>query len=290
MTLEMDHISGLPDEVLSHILSFLPTKLAALTSVLSTRWRNLLTLVPNLDISSHNMIVQLDGSVSCVIYDDLNRWIRNVLRRGVSDLELFIFGEDGRDDLDYFLPQEMFVSRTLVKLKLSDVQWWPGAEGTFLPKRKTLVISRDLRCMDKLEMLLPAFPVLEELYVKNILWKPWGDTVSSASLKKLTLHAEGCESMTRLFLWDSISREDKDLWLTSCPLKKIQIESCGGTTGEMRMVKHLLESSPCLKEMKIFAFKDYHTDIFDFVVKMVNLCNESYRVVVFNFLCVIHRI
>lgn len=45
-------------------------------------------------------------------------------------------------------------------------------------------------------MLLPAFPVLDELYVKNILWKPWGDTVSSASLKKLTLRAEGCESMT----------------------------------------------------------------------------------------------
>ncbi|CAN7132064.1 unnamed protein product, partial [Brassica rapa subsp. narinosa] len=69
---------------------------------------------------------------------------------------------------------------------------------TFLPKLKTLVTSRDLRCAckDKLEMLLPAFPVLEELYVKNILWKPWGDTVSSASLKKLSLHAEGCESMT----------------------------------------------------------------------------------------------
>lgn len=100
--------------------------------------------------------MQLDGSVSCVIYvairkedmygtmrsfmafmdrvlalqgdlsikkvslkcknyvhpDYLNRWIRNVLRRGVSDLELFIFGEDGCDDLDYLLPQEIFVSRT----------------------------------------------------------------------------------------------------------------------------------------------------------------------------------
>ncbi|KAH0863029.1 hypothetical protein HID58_080240 [Brassica napus] len=262
MTLEMDHISGLLDEVLSHILSFLPTKLAALTSVLSTRWRNLLTLVPNLDISSHNKIVQLDGSVSCAIYgairkddmygtmrsfmafmerdwlcrcknyvhpDDLNRWIRNVLRHGVSDLELFM----------------KMVVMILIIFCLK--------RCTFLPKLKTLVISRDLRCKDKLEMLLPAFPVLDELYVKNILWKPWGDTVSSASLKKLTLRAEG-------------------------------------TTGEMRMVKHLLESSPCLEEMKIFAFKDYHTDIFDLVVKMVNLCNESYRVVVFNFLCVIHRI
>ena len=73
MTLEMDHISGLPDEVLSHILSFLPTKLAALTSVLSTRWHNLLTLVPNLHISSHNKIVQLDGSVSCAIYGAIRK-------------------------------------------------------------------------------------------------------------------------------------------------------------------------------------------------------------------------
>ncbi|XP_048622746.1 putative F-box protein At3g58950 [Brassica napus] len=188
MTLEMDHISGLLDEVLSHILSFLPTKLAALTSVLSTRWRNLLTLVPNLDISSHNKIVQLDGSVSCAIY-----------------------GAIRKDDMY-------------------------GTMRSFMA-----FMERDWLCR-------------------------------------------------RLFLWDSISREDKNLWLTSCPLKKIQIESCGGTTGEMRMVKHLLESSPCLEEMKIFAFKDYHTDIFDLVVKMVNLCNESYRVVVFNFLCVIHRI
>ncbi|KAF3496993.1 hypothetical protein DY000_02053759 [Brassica cretica] len=257
MTLEMDHISGLPDEVLSHILSFLPTKLAALTSVLSTRWRNLLTLVPNLDISSHNKIVQLDGSVSCAIYGAIRKEdMYGTMRSFMAFMER-----------DWLCRSFSYFAKMVVMILI-----------IFCLKR----CSRDLRCKDKLEMLLPAFPVLDELYVKNILWKPWSDTVSSASLKELTLHAE------RLFLWDSISREDKNLWLTSCPLKKIQIESCGGTTGEMRMVKHLLESSPCLEEMKIFAFKDYHTDIFDLVVKMVNLC--CYRVVVFNFLCVIHRI
>lgn len=230
----MDHISGLPDEVLCHILSFLPTKLAALTSVLSTKWRNLLAFVPNLDITCPIKIVPVDSidygipkenmygtmrsfrgfidrvlalqgdssikkvSLKCINYihpDHLDRWICNVLRRGVSELETVIYDQDGDDDFNYLLPQEMFVSRTLVKLIFSNVDWWPGAEGTFLPKLKTLVVN-GFFCSDKLEMILPAFPVLEELYIKDIVWRGSGDSVSSASLKKLTIHALGCESMT----------------------------------------------------------------------------------------------
>lgn len=52
----IDIISNLPREILCHILSFLPTKYAVGTCILSTKWKNLYSLIPNL-------IVQLDDTL-----------------------------------------------------------------------------------------------------------------------------------------------------------------------------------------------------------------------------------
>lgn len=48
-----DIINGLPDPLISHILSFLPTKTAASSSVLSKRWRFLFASATNLDFESN---------------------------------------------------------------------------------------------------------------------------------------------------------------------------------------------------------------------------------------------
>lgn len=47
----IDHISGLPDAILGHILSFVPTNSSVKTSILSKRWQHVWTKVPALDFT-----------------------------------------------------------------------------------------------------------------------------------------------------------------------------------------------------------------------------------------------
>uniref|UniRef100_A0A2N9G528 F-box domain-containing protein n=1 Tax=Fagus sylvatica TaxID=28930 RepID=A0A2N9G528_FAGSY len=60
----IDKISNLPDSILCHILSFLPTIEAVATSILSSRWTPLWTLVPNLDFDVDELNETLTSSSS----------------------------------------------------------------------------------------------------------------------------------------------------------------------------------------------------------------------------------
>ncbi|XP_023634418.1 F-box/LRR-repeat protein At5g38396 [Capsella rubella] len=225
----MDPLSNLPDEVLCHTLSFLTTKEAALTSVLSKRWRNLIAFVPNLDIDDSvflhpeegkqeryeilqsfmdfvDRVLALQGnsptkkvSLKCVSMHDSNRvddWISNVLRRGVSELDLSIYVTM---DEYVLLSTKCFECRNLVKLRLESlcigyqpdricsdpVGWLAG--GVFLPMLKTLVMKAVGFYVD--EFFLKALPALEELVMVDVFWF-WNDTdvtVSNANLKTLTM-------------------------------------------------------------------------------------------------------
>ena len=232
----MDRISSLPDELLCHVLSFLPTKNAALTSVLSKSWLNLWKLVPNnihiddslflhpqdgkgereemqrsfVDFVDRVLAVQGDSpinnfSLKCISGrvhpDTVNRWICNVLERGVSDLNLFTdFSYEDTEEDGYRLPRELFFSSTLVKLKLRSehcVDWWWRrwficSSFFSLPMLKSFDIDSELVLCGEIEDFIPSFPVLEELRMATVEWREPYVIVSSAILRKLILHGTGC--------------------------------------------------------------------------------------------------
>ncbi|KAJ1700400.1 hypothetical protein LUZ63_000179 [Rhynchospora breviuscula] len=82
--LEVDWISSLPDEVLTHILLFLTTKEAVQTCILSKRWRNTWAALPTLDFNINEFwIDDLDGEHTD---DDGER------RNSMARFEQFVYG------------------------------------------------------------------------------------------------------------------------------------------------------------------------------------------------------
>ncbi|GFP88701.1 putative F-box/LRR-repeat protein at5g41840 [Phtheirospermum japonicum] len=61
----IDRLSALPEGIICHILSFLPTKTSLSTSILARRWRFLWARVPNLNFDSTNH--QSETSFSSII-------------------------------------------------------------------------------------------------------------------------------------------------------------------------------------------------------------------------------
>ncbi|XP_033130625.1 F-box protein At3g59000-like isoform X2 [Brassica rapa] len=218
----MDRVSNLPDEVLSHILSLLTTKEAALTSILSKRWRNLLAFVPSLTIDDSvflhpeegkqdrvevkqsfmdfvDRVLALQGnsplnkfSLKCVTVVDTDRvdgWVSNALARGgVSDLDLQIIIPSDIGEF-YKLSPKCFECNTLVSLKIHrgiDISLVAGR--ILLPLLKTLVLDSVPVCPNEFEILLQALPSLEELVLVYVMWKGRDVIVSSASVKTLIVN------------------------------------------------------------------------------------------------------
>ncbi|CAA7016739.1 unnamed protein product [Microthlaspi erraticum] len=219
----MDRISRLPDELLCHVLSCLTTKEAALTSVLSKRWRNLFAFVPNLDLDDSvflrperegvlesfmdfvDRVLALQGDSPInkfslkvktgVDPDRANRWICLAIKRGVLVMDLCIDFETR-----YVVPLEVFMSRTLVKLKITtfSLGFWSG--DVSLHMLKTLALDSVRFSKGQLQKLLSACPVLEELNMVEVHFANSTETLSSASLKTLTID---CVNFLRAFSFDT---------------------------------------------------------------------------------------
>nr|XP_011459597.1 PREDICTED: FBD-associated F-box protein At4g10400-like [Fragaria vesca subsp. vesca]XP_011459598.1 PREDICTED: FBD-associated F-box protein At4g10400-like [Fragaria vesca subsp. vesca]XP_011459600.1 PREDICTED: FBD-associated F-box protein At4g10400-like [Fragaria vesca subsp. vesca] len=188
-----DKISQLPDALLSHMLSFLLTKDAVRTSILSKRWKNIWASVPSLDFE-HYSCAGFVSFVDRVLYyrdsldiqrfrlhfkcfpidvSSIDRWIRTATSHNVVELDLCLNFLGG---VEFEVPESVFECKTLVVLKLksdSSFTYAPPKLGCF-PNLKCLHITIDYPDKDLLEKLFSYFPVLEDLSVEG----EWNDHVN----------------------------------------------------------------------------------------------------------------
>ncbi|GFZ02615.1 LOW protein: F-box/FBD/LRR-like protein [Actinidia rufa] len=186
-----DRISALPDGLLCHILSFLPTKYAVATTILSTRWKYLFTWLPDLDLDDTLLSCPEDGIdvdrftnfvyrvlllrktwhinrfrlLCCEQYDvsHVNAWICSALWRNLKELDVSFYAEEFG-----MLSSDIFTCRTLAFLKIVGILILKVPFSVCLPNLKILhLCCLKLADDDSIRRIFSGCPMLEELELRK---------------------------------------------------------------------------------------------------------------------------
>ncbi|KAL5737011.1 hypothetical protein ACOSQ2_031799 [Xanthoceras sorbifolium] len=194
-----DIISKLPDHVLSHILSRLETKDAVKTCVLSSRWKDLWTLIYNLhfehrdssgSINFENFVdkvlgrcqsqeiqdfyIAFDFCDDTELFSRFALWISFAIEHKVQNLEIAV-GNNAEigNWLPIRLPQSILTCKTLVKLKLKsgncDFDFDIHDSVACFPSLKILCVELVCSNSNLMQKFFRSCPVLEELTIRGDL-------------------------------------------------------------------------------------------------------------------------
>ncbi|CAH8263896.1 unnamed protein product [Arabidopsis lyrata] len=298
--MECDRISALPDSLIAMILSYLPIGDSVKTSVLSKRWEFLWLEVSRLDLDAINfsrdgealarfmhMFVELNRGSSCLqkfkkilknddSIDDCNKrvmeWITEVVHRGVQHLDVEAVGiiqsHPGFNNIMYspsvdFMPKYVYVSKTLVSLKLVNVGLEDPKFVVSLPSLKIMhlenIYYKSHGGLLIIKMLISASPVLEDLTLdfpdftepkEIVFWQEFSFSVPSPTMPKSNFDlVQG-----NYFTW-----KPEEMDLTNVPRcmkstlvyvkinKLITKEESG-----IKVVNYFLENSAVLKKLTMF--------------------------------------
>ncbi|AEE33279.1 FBD, F-box and Leucine Rich Repeat domains containing protein [Arabidopsis thaliana] len=211
----MDKISQLPDELLVKVLSFLSTKDAVSTSILSMRWKSLWMWLPKLEYNFRHYSVSEGqglarfitsslrvhkapaieslslkfryGAIGSIKPKDIYLWVSlavHVSNVRELSLKLFNFAE-----LPTKLPKSLCKCKSIVILKLKDEILVDVPRKVCLPSLKTLFLGRvTYSDANSLHRLLSNCPVLEDLVMERDKIDNLGKlSVIVKSLQRLTL-------------------------------------------------------------------------------------------------------
>ncbi|KAL7129240.1 hypothetical protein ABFS83_13G052000 [Erythranthe nasuta] len=202
--LSIDRLSDLPDSILCHILSFLPTtKNTVATCILARRWRYLWSYVPNLIFDSDDENIDrvlLLHKLQCVdtfrftVIDcndhQLETRIKFAVDRNVKNLHINFY----RQNSIRALPGCLFTCKTLVDLRLwnfstflSSCIFSVSCAVVCLPRLKILHLHYMNGGYESLPDLLSGCPVLEELEIQ-LYCCFCSCKISSPTIKRLVIN------------------------------------------------------------------------------------------------------
>ncbi|GAA0179696.1 hypothetical protein LIER_30004 [Lithospermum erythrorhizon] len=222
----IDRISALPDSVLCHVLSYLPTKYAIATSILSTRWKTLFPSILNvvdidfddsLTMAIDNEVEQvnsllirfcnrvfgfhlrdvkrinsfrllLSDCISGISFTYITKWISSALHLNVKKLEVVL----DYYHVQYDIPDIIFTCKTLEVVVL--VGGW--------------------------QLKTPPLVELPRLRVLQLVNEPlvYNQSISSSILK-------GCPELEELIL-NSLMISDSTLEISLPKLRRLEIKEC----------------------------------------------------------------
>ena len=164
---DTDIISSLPDFLLTHILSLLPTRDAVATTILSSRWSRLWTLVSNI-FTLHNrkaiplLKLRINWCRKCEPFY-VPKWVQRAILHGrLQELDVHIFSRGQLMEL----PPSLFFCSKLVVLKLDGNKLLlnPPASALRFPSLRILLLKWVSHANnDSLPTILAACPVLQDL-------------------------------------------------------------------------------------------------------------------------------
>ncbi|EOA22192.1 hypothetical protein CARUB_v10002764mg [Capsella rubella] len=172
-----DFINYMPDEILHHILSFIPTKLAMRTCVLSRRWRHVWCETPCLDIDQSRF------------EDGIDSWIEFAISRNVPKLSVAIL--DFEFSKTYSFPVFFYLSSSLKQLtvKVSFCVMIPTCKVSWKSLRNLSL--RYCQVPDEsIDNILSGCPILESLTLESCKLLERLDLSKSPSLKRLYINRE----------------------------------------------------------------------------------------------------
>jgi hypothetical protein len=217
-------LGNLPEELLRHILSFLPIEDAVRTSLLCRRWEYLWTSTPNLDFelyepAKRTLFMNFVERVLClrdssdiklfrlccdVLHDAsrVNTWISTAVKHNVQ--VLYIELEDFEEV--FSLPSCLFTCKTVTRLHLNLTHILKLSPTICFSNLKVLTIKNVTFSNEYLtQQFFSSLPVLEELQLHECKWVGLKVvSISAPKLHSLTIneskmfrlsHGDACQVM-----------------------------------------------------------------------------------------------